>query len=637
MQQALIRRSVETEDFPLYETLMKTQPVRPTYYLCLEMHSRALVDHLLLTEEYLRVTPHSEPRQISEFTYHEFITMSAEFLLTVSNASLVRYVNWMIKLNRFSDVLQTGLCDILSRLILNASTVEAESVEAVSNLLLAMGMMSPLDTNRVESIVELCSPTTNWRQLLDILGETGALTSSVYHCLSLNTRTRSEVLTYLRESSLFRSPITSTDKVARAAGILLRQPQGTPVLGILTSLDMLNRETNGSLNKYSQVIVSCLVQFGSVNAEKILTSSFMFTDSSDPLIIADMCRQFICCRSDVLFYAFVEKMEDSPHLMIFVKELNTVLSMYANSGCEIGDCLCRTVEPCTMTRLAPVLAKYARHIDLFTPEISNLGFILDVAKVLIDETWRRLSVFRLQGMSSDRSNALLEVIDNVMKYSLSYNDHEAERYELIVKNQELLGDGAITIMIEDRDLKRRYSTVITTYLVAHVPEYVEIIFKLFVKHGSDLRELPPFLPIRFENGKLTVGSRTYIVHYRGRGDLRSPLFYESASESKCFDCAQPILGSLFADPAEKYDSYFCEDCAKKRHALLAACQICLDTPEGVKMQVISCGHVFCSECLAELEKDSTICPTCRAAFTPSGRVAITIPQAVQFFLSEWKP
>jgi hypothetical protein len=41
------------------------------------------------------------------------------------------------------------------------------------------------------------------------------------------------------------------------------------------------------------------------------------------------------------------------------------------------------------------------------------------------------------------------------------------------------------------------------------------------------------------------------------------------------------------------------------------CAICTDTVRAVDARVLRCGHTFHTECMAEWERRSRTCPTCR--------------------------
>lgn len=619
----LYTRSVEESDFELFKWLIENRPQRPTIALTKEMHRRALAEHLALTETYLRTVQFIKPpgsETSTEMTYHDFITITATVKTDVPVDRIVRYINWLVGMN-FSSLDNDELDALLTRLILEVETVEEVSLNAVRTLLLAISMTTAWSR---DSIIELCKPDNNWKPLMDVLGETGMLSSDVF--LDLSTHLSEEMRSYLWKSSYFKEPASLSDKAARIAGSMLPDLDMDMYQSIVEMLNSL-----GGLDKYGQVILDCLIGNSPSDGrgvQQIITSSFMQCDEPGPFSL--ICVYMLRKASVDLFDAFFEVVEtaDDWRLPILIQSLNILLSLQVcHSSCEDENCLCDPLNIMQCRRFVRLLGCYRRHLDLFIPKLAQIACKPEfepLIDIIIEEVWRRLD------FSSEKDkNGLLLVADELL--ALSALD---DSRELIENNSWLVGPLTIADMLISF---RSSSKIIQDYLSAHPVEHIKMIFSKFKKHERVLRRLIRLLPmprqVRITGSKLIVGSRTYVRH-----ETRTLFYLSDTPTKKCSACDNSLNEhAVFVDLRERYDVYFCASCAEKRDDPTkvepASCSVCMDS-EDLKMNFLTCNHVMCSDCIGGVMKNAAYCPICRAAIQPIGQTLITEDEAVEFFMHE---
>lgn len=601
--EAVYLSSVTESDLPLFKWLLENHLRRPSFELCVQMHDRALIDHLQLAESYIKSHHHTFHHSADEqMSYHEFITLGAKFLPGVPVANIARYVSQIISLNR-SGCLDVD--DIVSRLILNQEIVSQDSISAVRSLLAVYLMEDDWSREDTIRLLKLCRPDNNWKCLLDLLGEMSVLSEPVSF---LKTAITPEIASYLWGIAYFKTPGSIADKALSLAVKLVLDSELS-----LDGLELLNTWCEGSLVKqHGLILLSKLIQEDYEG--RLMASAFipdLCSASVDPDVIAAVFRMILVGPSEVLFSAVIKLFDEfSPrNQQIFKQEINSVLTLFS-TDCEEDSCECRIVSVSRYGRLLPLMKKHCKTIDLCIPYLAE-GLDEEACEIFILEARQRLEV-----------TDLLKFADTVLDVCAREN-----YVQVIEKNQDLLGQKTIDQLAR----KSPSSPIIEVYFSTRPMKYIATILEQYGAFESTILPLltiktPVSSLVKLNVGSITIGRRTYMF----TSGYSNGLFYEAPRKIwSCFKCKKHLVDEkLFTDPRENYDVYFCSACSTDLSSV--ACSVCLGTQRD--MRIIECGHTFCTDCVTQL----TVCPMCRRDSISVGLKKITREEALAFFMAEWE-
>lgn len=649
--------SIEEENFPLFQQRIKTNPQELTLDLCKTLYRGALTEHLTLVEFTLRTTTTGYGCSL-----HDFILAVDTPIVggLVSIERLARYIDRLIQLNRVRLMTLPTIMCLVKNLILDVVEPNEAAISIIRELFYGM-LLSRHWADDVQTIIlQYCQLDKNWKPLVDILGETGLLgwnDNVALIGLDANEATR-PILEYILHIAYHKMPSRPEHLALRKSMLILKM--------LPTNLvSLLNGLVGPSSSKYDLSLQERLFCTDLDNRrEQIVDSIFMRrimeTKDTDPLIFLEACSSALRREDLELCKIAGDRLKSSYTFNNYLVELAL------GFDCENYICSDHNLFNHHSTLLDHSLTLFVNyHLEINIQEIDlhlrGLSDLIDMEFPAFRHRFRQ-EIYRRLTLNEDP--LLREIIDNSLSEqvaSCETVEHYTKLFTDLLQYEVYIGPRVlrmlITLYCSGPDFKEDPQLI--SLLERHIPRsenylkfFVENIlteFSMFnwtsqavTRHNLKLMisiNIPVVSKLfYFKNEEFVVGSRRFLTTIR-----ETHLCYIDESSERYWKCT--ACNTKLSDPTQifvsidQFNAYYCQKCSTPGKIIRASCAVCLDDADDLQMVVSACGHAFCHDCLEKLTiatEQQSSCPMCRKILSSPGVTAITVEEATQFFMSEWR-
>lgn len=355
-------------------------------------------------------------------------------------------------------------------------------------------------------------------------------------------------------------------------------------------------------------------------------------DRDDPHEITHIIYMIIYYGSNKLVEELAElfdKSEDeepSPYHDIYITALRRSLQSlaYAARLSKYNSNIARRYE-LVLRRLGKnIKVKQECHLEILKYDNSpNIG------SILLQEINEEL--FKCRGIVD-----LMILGDQILSLIIENSDVSSRKmvWNILNANLGLVGEATLGALLQSSDIFSPLNPLGMKILTPFLREYIainkrkfitEVIKKFcYLKHEDLQNLLHIIIPhVTFVDKCLILGSRTYT---RRDGVLLE--YTESYPPIPCTTCQKSVGDQPRTRPGDSHGIFYCADCSTETQ--VASCTICMSSDE-LKLQVLSCKHVVCTECLAKIE----VCALCRTNINLGRKHTVTQQEAIDHFMSNF--
>ncbi len=575
------------------------------------IYRNALLDHIQCTEELL-YSPNFRD-----------LCCKTVVDMRVDRARISRYADWLVRIGR-ARLFPEVIVSLIEPLLDDATR---DSVELLLLSIVAMPRVQQSESLarllRLASTLQCQSQEVHLNLLLSLMTRTGLLAGELSQdAISQLENGESDLVPRLLELSCGGVDIDSRTGMMRMLLNILKTTSSI-TSSLVTSLRL---RLYGLEKQLAGVILR-------ITAERKL-GIFESAQMILPSITIDMDDSFfmevtwtVYCHGD---FFIIEKYHAevmglaSPRLeVLYTRVLKSILQFEVDKvnkdWCLMGNAGIFAVER---------LGKDA-DLQIFLTMCSR-GWTVPLLRVVTREIRRRIA----------DGEELQDFADKLIsRYVMSTHLEETPGTEEVI---EFSGKHTVRLLLQrEPPYSSLLRACVDKYVKSDPRHCVNLLIETFTP-GSNLLDSAPWslcFNYRGPRRTLVLGSRAYQQDHETPGRvflINSDDIKTSEWDMQCGVCQERMSEGIFHEPNANHGDNTCVAC-RSEEATAIACGVCLCDDKYLDLRVVTCGHVFCKECLSRLRPiDVAACPICRRSIrVDRKRLSISITKAATLFWEEW--